>query len=570
MENSSIKRNFKFKNNNSFIYINNTPKILRFSKSPLIPNLDKRTLNKRIYNNDKILLKKKPYINFNFNLIQNKNNNKKIRTITPNLKLREIVNKNFRENNYSNLNNFIKLKNELPDISNFNKFQNKSYILTEYNKKKETNENIDKQLKLIFVMKNKINELNKVIKEKNREITNLKNGELLLNDFINIKTAEKDKNLPEEKNINNISTNYKGEIRKCSKEKDNAKIRNIKKDNNKNINNKNNKRLTPINKRNNETEKLNKEIQNLNKIINDLDEKYRKEIKKNSEFSQKYSFIKNCTFGLGAPQIKMDEKIRNYENKIIDLEEQIYQYKEKESKYNKKRLLLSEQEYENIQICLNALLEINNIQEDQILKYINKISFENIEKITNSICKLLNISNKNLISNFLNDYIMKNYKNIFQELTFEELYKYNVNYNTQNNCLFSFLKQRCYVYDFEKNGIIPFDYLRHIYNEFCYKNNKQKDEKELFVLICICKKNFNSNNLYDINYNKLEENENKNNEDDFKIDTNIVKNFVDSIMNEELEKCRKREGENNLSKYKTNIDKDINFTGVNFSKDFII
>ena len=221
MENTSIKRDFKFRNNNSFIYINNTPKILRFSKTPIMGNLDKKNLNKRVSNNEKILLKKKPYINFNFNLIQNKNmNNKKIRTITPNLKLREIVNKKFRENKYQNLNSLIKCQTELPDISNYNKIQNKSYILTEINKKKDQNENLDKQLKLVFVMKNKINELNKIIKEKNREIINLKNGELLLNNFNNFKPAEKDKNISEEKNINSISTNIKKENKTISKERE--------------------------------------------------------------------------------------------------------------------------------------------------------------------------------------------------------------------------------------------------------------------------------------------------------------------------------------------------------------
>lgn len=264
MQNSSIKHNFKFKNNNSFIYINNTPKILRFSKSPIMSNLDKKNINKNALNNERILLKKKPYINFNFNLIQNKNlNHKTIRTITPNLKLREIVNKKFRENNYKNLKDFIKCKTELPNISNIN--INKSYVLTEYNKNKDSTENIDKQLKLIFVMKNKINELNKVIKEKNKEIANLKNGEFLLNDSINIKTTENEKNLYEEKNVYSVNTNIKRGNKTISKERqNNIGIKNKQKDNNRKINN---KKLTPINKRNNETIKLNKEIQNLYKII---------------------------------------------------------------------------------------------------------------------------------------------------------------------------------------------------------------------------------------------------------------------------------------------------------------
>ena len=174
MENQSIKQKFKFKDNNSFIYINNTPKMLRLSATPVITNLSKKNIHinkNNNNNNDKFLFKKKPYINFNFNLIQNKNmNNKRIRTITPNLKLREIVNQKIRENNIHNFNN-IKCKTELPDIFNINPNHNKSYIHTDYNiKKKETNDNMDRQLKLIFVMKNKINELNKIIREKDQEI----------------------------------------------------------------------------------------------------------------------------------------------------------------------------------------------------------------------------------------------------------------------------------------------------------------------------------------------------------------------------------------------------------------
>ena len=40
MESRAIKQNYKFKNNNSFIYISNTPKVLRFSKTP--QNIDKK------------------------------------------------------------------------------------------------------------------------------------------------------------------------------------------------------------------------------------------------------------------------------------------------------------------------------------------------------------------------------------------------------------------------------------------------------------------------------------------------------------------------------------------------
>ena len=581
MENQAIKKNFKFKNNNSFIYINSPPKALRLSKTPIIANIKKKSLNinqNKINTNnniDKLGLKKKPYINFNFNLIQNKNmnNQTKIRTITPNLKLREIVNKKFRENNFNNLNNLLKFKTEFPEISKLNpNFLQKSYIHTENNynynnNKRESNENIDRQLKLIFVMKNKISELNKIIKEKNKEILNLKNGiqinNICNNDYtsMNQKIAEKDKNLYEEKkNINNsnvLNTQKKENKNNIIKDKEN----NLKKSNfNKNsIQNQNHnynhgnmhRGLTPIHKNNNnEIEKLNKEIQNLNKIISNLDEKYKQEIIKNKEFSQKFTFIKNCTFGMNAPNVRIDERIKNYENKIIRLEEEIFQYQSRE---NKKKLILSTDDYSNIHICLNALLIMNKIKEENILNNISQISFENLEQITNNICDLLKIEDNNLISSFINDYIIKNKKNALCILTFEELYKYNIsnNNNVENSKLFSFLKEKCIIYDYTKESKIPIFYLRHIYNEFCFKNKKNKKEEEFFYIVYICKNcpnNNNYNNLYDIYYDNLEVEEE---EDDEK----IVNNFIETIMREELEKVKRKKREREINSKLSNYIK---------------
>ena len=548
--------------------------MLRLSKTPIMTNLEKKNINQKKLNNDKMLLKKKPYINFNFNLIQNKNlNQNKIRTITPNLRLREIVNKKFRENNFQDLGNLFKLKSEFPAITrnNPNFYTNKSYIHTEYNIKKESIDNIDRQLKLIFVMKNKITELNRIIKEKNQEIMNLKNAALLGNNVdYNTKSQnnniekEKEKSIYEERHLKTFNNEIKKEFKNISKDKENniRKINSIKeyinKNNNYNNNKaKNSKKLTPFNRNNNnEIEKLNKEIQNLNKIVKDLDQKYQQEIAKNKEFKQKYTFIRNCTFGLGHPAIKVEEKIKNYENRIIVLEEQIFQCKEKQ-RQNKKKIVLTEEEYSNIHLCLNALLKVNNINEEKILKDVDRISFENIEKIANNICDLLKISNNNFISNFINDYIIKNNQNFLQILTFGELFKYNTpNRNYTNNNLFSFLKERCITYDYNKKGKIPIEYLRHIYIEYCYKNEKKQNEKEFFYIVCICKKNSDYdyfNSIYDIYYNNLEINKNEINDEnsdyisDFKKEI-IVKNFIASIINEEKQKFKERENEGNFSK----------------------
>ena len=552
--------------------------MLRLFKTPT--NIDKKisNYNHNKLNNDKLVIKKNPYINFNFNLIQNKNmSQNKIRTITPNLKLREIVNKKINENNYE-IGNFFKIRNELPEITrnNHNYFHNRSYMNTEYTKKKDSNEKIDKQLKLIFVMKNKISELNKIIKDKNKEILILKNYAHLNNNnnnnILNKIKAEKEKNLNEEKNIKNtnniksLNNDNKKEIKNFYREKENnSKTKIIKKKKNMNKN-----RLTLVDnlQRNEEVEKLNKEIQNLNKIINDLDGKYKNEIKKNYEFNQKFTFMKNCTFGLNAPRVQIEEKIKNYENKIIDLEEQLFQYKQRESK---EKIILSNQEYSNIQICLNALIVLNKIKDTNILNNNEKITFENIEKISRNICDLLKISNNVIISNFINDYIIKNTKNVLYTLTFDALMIYKTpNDNFNNSILFSFIKERCTIYDYRKEGKIPIMYLRHIYNEFCYKNNIDNNGKEFFDLVYICKKNLKNSyysNVYDISYENLVINEKEN-------ENLVIKKFIDTIMNEEIEKVREREKYYKLIKVKKDNNKLNNNRmngNYNYNKDdFII
>ena len=125
-----------------------------------------------------------------------------------------------------------------------------------------------------------------------------------------------------------------------------------------------------------------------------------------------------------------------------------------------------------------------------------------------------------------------------------------------NNELFSFIKQRCITYDYNQRYKIPIHYLRHIYNEFCFKNQKQNNNEEFFNIVNTCKNkpNYNfSNNICDIYYNNLISTNNKTNFENGNINDNniemIVKKFVDSIMNEELEKCKERQKNKNLLKY---------------------
>ena len=564
MEKYVLNQKIKLKENNSFIYLNHSPNVLKLSSSPLlISNIAKKinNINIKKNSNDKNNLKKKPNINFNLNLI-NKNNisQKQIRTITPNLKLREIVNKKLRENDFHNLKN-IKCKIDLPDIN-----QNKNYLHTDLNAQKKDNDNMDRQLKLIFIMKNKINELNKIIKEKNQEINNLKNGELtrsvtqlrekaVNNHLLSKKTYDnyeikkESKNLSKSMNNINAIKNENSRFKKIKKDykdshKDNSKDNFKERDNGgKKINS-----INSLTKKYNEIiTNNNKEIQNLRKIITELEEKYLQEKNKNKEINQKYTFMRNCTFGTNGPQNKYDEKFRELQNKIIILEEQLYQYKIKEKQQKEKKIrnemkiiknnnknekiILSDKEYSNIQICLNSLIEKFNLSEGKIKDGIKEYTFDNIDKISSHICGLLKISNSYLIPNFINDYFIKNAK-ILYSTPFKELAKYKASKEDFiNDSLNSFIKERSIIYDYKKKGRISIYYLRHLYNEFCFKNNKKENDKEFFKIVYTCKKDNYSSRLFDIFYDNLIVNDNHDAQDEI-----VIRNFVDSIFDLEMQK----------------------------------
>ena len=267
-----------------------------------------------------------------------------------------------------------------------------------------------------------------------------------------------------------------------------------------------------------------------------MEDKCQQEINKNKEMNQKYSFIRNCTFGLSGPQLDYDKKLREKENKIIKLEEELIQLQLKEEKEKKllekekknpEKILLSDEEYSNIQICLNALIKKFNINEENIMKGIDKVSLANIDKIANNICNLLKITNNKLISNFMNDYIITNSGNL-NSFVFKDLFKYDIfDDNFIHNDLSSFLKERSIIYDYKKKGKIPVEYLRHIYREFCFKNNRRESETEFFHVVYACKQHNYSSYLFDIFYDNLViEDEEKNEK--------AVKSFIDSILNEEL------------------------------------
>jgi len=224
------------------------------------------------------------------------------------------------------------------------------------------------------------------------------------------------------------------------------------------------------------------------------------------------------------------------------------------------------------------------------MENIDSISFETKEKISYNLCYLLNLSNNNLISNYINDYLIKN-KNKNSDIypkNFGELITFGISNNSFiNNDLVAFLKERCLIYDYNKKGIIPMYYLRHLYDEFCFKNFREVDEKELFIIVYTCKNNKNnisSNSLFDIYYENLKLNEyeikyDNNYDDEYEDNEKAVKNFIDSIMQEEIEKLKKKEKEKakelSLSRFNNKNNNQINNTyilnsNLNYDDDFII
>ena len=135
------------------------------------------------------------------------------------------------------------------------------------------------------------------------------------------------------------------------------------------------------------------------------------------------------------------------------------------------------------------------------------------------------------ISNFINDYFIKNAK-ILNSTPFKELIKFKASKDDFiNDSLNSFIKERSIIYDYKKKGRISIYYLRHLYNEFCFKNNKKENEKEFFKIVYTCKKDNYSSRLFDIFYDNLIVNDNLNAQDE-----KVIRNFVDSIFDLEMKK----------------------------------
>ena len=370
-----------------------------------------------------------------------------------------------------------------------------------------------------------------------------------------------------------------------------------------NNNNPNNNAMDTYDQNNKEKNliiKLEEQVNALKRDLENLNSKYQNELNEKISIEEKYQLLKNNMENNSAQEkdIKIYENtITQQENKIIALEEELNEIKIKKTKIkiskesnfeiiNSKiieanNFILKEKQYDDIQLILNALLDINNLE----IKNLTDLIVNDTEKnagILNpeEICKILKIPEKDkcLINNYIKDLILKTEKennNLESEL--EKLFKYKYddtnlknkdkNNNKKNLVLNSknrkIIYEKCKNYDYKNKNTIPFYYFKHIFKQICYMNNKSFSIIEFFDLLYECKKS-NGNelySLYDILYENLLENEKKNKInliDEYELKyPEIVKNFLDKIIKEAYDKKKENFGNKQLNRARS-FERDFN------------
>ena len=527
-------------NNNNSI---KEPTKLRSKKSNI-----KITILSRNKSNNEIKLKQSKDINEHENSNIKSNVNNIYNTITFN---KNNLNTNFFAN--SNLN----------DYSSSNKDNNEN-IISELNIINHNNNNNNNTSSfeepsfqsLISELQKKINEQNILLSSRKKEIENLKKQ---LNDNNN-KNKDLFININKNKEVNSFETN---------------------------------------NETKNEINNLQKEIRNLKQEIESLNNKYQNEVKDKKEIEEKYKFIKNSVKNNSSREKDKnyyENKIIEQENKIIALEEELNNQKNKQFEISKMShfelvipkteninkvndLILNQKQYNDIKLILNVLLVLNNIDLKSLTELIGSKIEKGIEinSISTDICNILKISDKekNIINNYIKDIILKSEKeNIDLESELENLFKYKYNdYNNTNNINNNkinfvmnsenkkILYEKCKNFDYKNKHKVPFYYFKHLYKEICHKNKNSFSLQEFFNLLYECKK-FNGNEIncfYDILYENLIENKKQNNEinNEYKLKyPDLVKNFLNKIIKEAFDKKREKFGNNQLNRARS-FEKDI-------------
>ena len=279
-----------------------------------------------------------------------------IRSITPN---QSNININ---DNYNNINNQNYLK-EISPLPEINLNQNKSY----FSQKENYDNDMPKQLQIVFSLKKKLAEVNKLLENKNQEIENLKRDMAIFN--IN---EIKNENLVLKEKLKDINNNKNFNI-------DNIII---------------NGKINSDNEFKNEINKLKKE----NDILN---QKYNDEVKKNQILNNKINNLNKENKNNNNPNEETQKLLNqiSYQEKIIDqLQNEVLKTTNGKIKYiTKTKYLENElnQFNDNWQIISN--IKINNKKDENNFNVISKpikIPINNV-KIINKKIKLIQYDNLN-------------------------------------------------------------------------------------------------------------------------------------------------------------------------------
>ena len=559
--------------------INNPTSVFK-KKSFLTLNCINKSKTKtplRIFSNDELphyMLPIKCQLNKTEN---NEKEQNKIKIIKPNIKLsilsrnksdieiKERQNKNDQDNkdnnmydiipfNKNNLNTNLITNAHLNDYSSSNKDNNENIIselnIINHNSNQNSNYNNNNTSfeepsfqSLISELQKKISEQKILLSTRNKEIEKLK------------------------RQLNNNNNNQNNDIYNNHNNLNNFEI--IEKENNEI---KNNEKIKII--------KLEEEIKILKNNMEKLNEKYLTELNNKKALEDQYTYLKNNMKNNLAKLKdinKYEDKIIEQENKIISLEEKLNKKKNlslnisKETNFEiisqRNNLILNEKQYNDIQLILNALLDLNNLETKKFSELMDNLLNKGtgIGDISQEIFKILKINEKDnkIVLHFIKDFLFKSQKeNNTLENNIESLFKYNHKdiknsnkeayfvINSKNKKL---IYEKCKNYDYKNKHKIPFNYFKHLYKEICHKDKKAFSFGEFYYLIYECKKD-NGNeiySLYDILYENLLEKENieikLNPEYKLKY-PDLVKNFLDKIIKEAYDKKNENYGNNHLNR----------------------
>ena len=511
---------------------------------------------------------------------------------TPKPKKRKIIDNSSHYKINSRNKDYLFFDSPLPEIS---LKRNKSTNL--YKDNSSFYLNIPQQLEIIFSLKKKIVEQNKIIKNKIIEINNLK-------DMINISKVN------EYKIENDI---LKEQLEKMKKIIEN--------------NNKLESKITVKSNREKEIENINKlkdDIENLSQKINDINDKYinnkKKKIFKNNilleenknlqiiesnktinlkterpisitlkgreiikEFEHIFennlheNFLKESSlkphfenFQIENSQFEIDNLLNNNicntiqnninievlskkqffvnKNKNLKIQENNFGILNKNdfifNNFIKKSFsFISQDEYNDIKKLLFLKYKALNIRIREIENLFDS-NVNNISIIFFQICKLFKINNNSLIERFMlslskskigfsYDKLKENFIKIFQN-------KLALNYKFSNYKYIKEIIVKCKSYDYQNKGFIPYYYFNHIYNEINKREKIKYNEEEFceFIFEMLLSKNDSKSliSLYNLNYLNLK-------------NINIEEK---NIINETIDKKEKGKDINNIN----NINKN--------------